>query len=94
MFRDGCPGNANLLIGAVLPANREIGVPENTGLRGNIFKGFAIRPRKLSDIGLQAAAARLVSMHGLDSLRNYRWSSAGKSVETSLDAADTSVRAT
>ena len=30
----------------------------------------------------------------VDSADMYRWSSAGKSVETSLDAADTSVRAT
>jgi putative transposase len=30
----------------------------------------------------------------VDSADKYRWSSAGKSVETSLDAADTSVRAT
>ena len=30
----------------------------------------------------------------VDSVEKYRWSSAGKSVETSLDAADTSVRAT
>jgi hypothetical protein len=30
----------------------------------------------------------------VDSADKYHWSSAGKSVETSLDAADTSVRAT
>jgi hypothetical protein len=30
----------------------------------------------------------------VDRADKYRWSSAGKSVETSLDAADTSVRAT
>jgi type I restriction enzyme R subunit len=30
----------------------------------------------------------------VDSAEKYRWSSAGKSVEMSLDAADTSVRAT
>jgi hypothetical protein len=30
----------------------------------------------------------------VDNADNYRWSSAGKRVETSLDAADTSVRAT
>ena len=39
--------------------------------------------------GLQAAASRLVSMPGAENR-----SSVGKSVETSLDAADTSVRAT
>jgi hypothetical protein len=33
MFQDGRPGNANLPIGAVQPANREIGVPEIDGLR-------------------------------------------------------------
>src|ERR1700686_3924202 len=40
MFRVGHPGNANLLIGATLPANREIGVPEMSGLRQNRFKGL------------------------------------------------------
>ena len=40
MFRDGRPGNANLLIGVVLPANQEIGVPVIGRLRHNRFKGL------------------------------------------------------
>jgi hypothetical protein len=49
--------------------------------------------------GLQAAASRLVSMLGYEARRILHSSKPGiiqreKSVETSLDAADTSVRAT
>ena len=62
MFWEGHPGNANLLIGATLPANREIGVPEIGRLRHNRFNGLR-SARKLSDISLVGRYLRsLVSL--------------------------------